>query len=143
MTWVGGTTTFRALSGRGLTLFVVCCLLFSLVCCLLFVCCLMDLPLAQCPTRRKIEPDLNRRPDRHRDPSRLVVPHCGARLRVLRSQSKNAPENRQIRSVCGSRGVTPQVPAKTTRCCKAQTKLRSAIGSMLLCERLRKDDASP
>ena len=24
--------------------------------CLLFVCCLMDLPLAKCPTRRRIEP---------------------------------------------------------------------------------------
>jgi len=30
---------------------------------LLVVCCLMDLPLAKCPTRRKIAADLNRRPD--------------------------------------------------------------------------------
>jgi hypothetical protein len=28
-------------------------------------------------------------------------------------------------------GVTPQVAAKTTRCCKAQRKLRSALGSTL------------
>ena len=47
-----GLTTFRTLSGG-----------VSFACCLLFVCCLMDLPLAKCPTRRKIEPR-GARPDK-------------------------------------------------------------------------------
>jgi hypothetical protein len=71
-------------------------------------------------------------------PLRVIVGRgSGCRAGPTNPKTKTLQENREScqvprgLSVCGSRWCHTQVAAKTTRCCKAQTKLRSALGSTL------------
>jgi hypothetical protein len=90
-------------------------------------------PIKKCfPVHCAIQPDsllIGRSGSRRRRKvSMHGIPHKAAS--VIQGNREKLPSSAAFLFAVRS-GVTPQVAAKTTCCCKAQRKLRGALGSML------------